>query len=224
MPEGEPAPYVFKDFPHSSHRVLLAWVPERPCRILDVGASEGYLGRALADRGHFVVGLERDPAAAGRAARHYAAFHQGDLESLASLPEAPFDCIVAADVLEHLIDPAAALAKLARWRAPGGSLLLSVPNVAFLLVRLGLLTGRFTYRPRGILDVTHLRFFTRRTLGEMVRGAGLGVRRHAAVPPPLPLLSGRFGRWPLRALLEGGALAARTWPGLFAYQLLVEVA
>jgi hypothetical protein len=99
--------------------------------------------------------------------------------------------------------------------------IVSVPNVAHVWVRLSLLVGRFDHADRGILDRTHLRFFTRRTLLELLRGAGLGVVELAVTPVPLPLVvpSRWHGRWLARihALSAG---AARGWPGGLAYQLI----
>lgn len=214
--------YAFKDFPHSSHRRLLALVGRTPAHVLDVGTAGGYLGRALAAVGHTVVGVEADPAAAAVAAPAYTAMHVVDLAALGQLPEAPFDVIVAGDVLEHVADPAAALRALVAQLAPGGRVVLSVPNVAFVLVRLALLAGRWEYAPRGILDVSHLRFFTRRSLRAAVAGAGLRPLSVAGVPPPLPLVASGFVRWPLRLVHDLAALLARVWPTLFAYQLVVE--
>jgi|YNPBryunderm2012_1023409.scaffolds.fasta_scaffold20302_2 2-polyprenyl-3-methyl-5-hydroxy-6-metoxy-1,4-benzoquinol methylase len=219
---GREGGYAFKDFPHSSHRRLLALVPPAPVKILDVGTAHGYLGAALAAMGHTVVGIEADAEAARAAAAHYAAIYCEDVARHPRLAEVPFDVVVAADVLEHLADPAATLRWLVGLLAPGGRILVSVPNVAFLTVRLGLLVGRFEYQPRGILDRTHLRFFTRRSLFALLRDGGLRPRRVFSVPPPLPLLIPATARWPLRVVLEVAALWARLWPGLFAYQFVVE--
>lgn len=214
--------YTFKDFPHSSHRQVLALLPPGPLNVLDVGTAQGYLGAALALLGHTVVGIEVDGEAARAAAPAYGAMYHADVASRPALAEAPFDVVVVADVLEHLAEPAAALSWLAGLLVPGGRVLISVPNVAFVSVRLGLLAGRFEYRQRGILDGTHLRFFTRRSLVRLIRTAGLRPRRLLGVPPPLPLVLAATARWPGRALLEAAALAARLWPGLCAYQLVAE--
>jgi len=99
--------------------------------------------------------------------------------------------------------------------------IVSVPNVAHLWVRLSLLAGRFHYTDRGILDRTHLRFFTRRTLLELLRAAGLTVVELAVTPVPLPLVVPPrwHGRWlPHVHALSAGA--ARGWPGGLAYQFV----
>ncbi len=214
--------YAHKDFPHSSHRVLADWVGVVPCRVLDLGTASGFMGRLLVGRGHTVVGVESDREAVATARPHYAALHLADIQHLAVLPEAPFDVVIAGDVLEHLTDPEAALDRALAQLAPGGRLLVSVPNVAFLQIRLGLLFGRFEYARRGILDRTHLRFFTSRALLAMLRGSGLTVSRRRGLPPPLPLVLPATAHWPLRLVLEMAALAARAWPALFAFQLVAE--
>jgi 2-polyprenyl-3-methyl-5-hydroxy-6-metoxy-1,4-benzoquinol methylase len=171
--------------------------------------------------GHTVVGIDRDPQAS--TAPWYASFHVVDLARLSDLGEAPFDVIIAGDVLEHLVDPDRALAALGRLLTPDGRLLLSVPNVAFVAIRLLLLSGRFEYAERGIMDASHLRFYTRRSLLQLVRATGLATSRLIGVPPPLPLVSPRFLHWPWRAAYELAAAAARARPTLLAYQFVLEV-
>jgi 2-polyprenyl-3-methyl-5-hydroxy-6-metoxy-1,4-benzoquinol methylase len=223
MASGSSSAYVFKDFAHSSHRLLLQWAGPGQGKVLDAGAAIGYLGAHLAASRRVVVGVDVDPALAREAPRQYAAFHTFDLSNLPVLPEAPFDVVVAGDVLEHVVDPGAALGCLVAQLAPNGKLLLSVPNVAFVLVRLELLFGRFQYRRRGILDGTHLRFFTWHSLRRLLADAGLRVVQMVGVPAPLPLVSSHFGTRPGLWLYDATALAARAWPTLFAYQFVVEV-
>jgi 2-polyprenyl-3-methyl-5-hydroxy-6-metoxy-1,4-benzoquinol methylase len=222
MDLGGIAGYRFKDFDHSSHRVLLRWAGAGPGKVLDAGAGFGFLGRPLAAAGYTVVGLDANPAAARRAPAEYAAFHTLDVSSAPVLPEAPFDVVVAGDVLEHVAQPPVALACLLAQLRPGGRLLISVPNVAFAAVRLELAVGRFQYRPRGILDETHLRFFTRRSFRRLMSDAGLTLVRMMGVPAPLPLLSRRFATLPGRLVFDATALAARLWPTLLAYQFVAE--
>src|SRR5205814_3929808 len=122
--------------------------------------------------------------------------------------EGAFDAIVCADVLEHLRDPRAALAALGRALADDGQVLVSIPNVAHLWMRLSLLAGRFEYAERGILDRTHLRFFTRRTLVTLLTDAGLRATRMTSTPVPLYQMVPT--RWHGRALAAVHALSAHT--------------
>jgi 2-polyprenyl-3-methyl-5-hydroxy-6-metoxy-1,4-benzoquinol methylase len=223
VPVAVSARYAAKDFPHSSHRILAEWVGRDRSRVLDVGAATGHLGALLARWGHTVVGVEADPTAAAIAKPHYAAFHECDFEAMEGLSEAGFDVVIAGDVLEHLRDPAGGLRKMAELLGSGGRILVSVPNVAFIQVRLGLLCGRFEPAVRGILDATHLHFYTLRSFRRLIAEAGLRVTRFRGVPPPLPFLAGGFAQWPGRVFLEGANLAARVWPRLFAYQFIMEV-
>jgi 2-polyprenyl-3-methyl-5-hydroxy-6-metoxy-1,4-benzoquinol methylase len=216
------SPYRLKDDPHSSHSVILSRLGEgRGRKALDVGAADGFLAERLTAQGWSVTALERDPELAARARGRCKEVVVADLESAPPLLHGPFDAIVYGDVLEHLSDPGAVLRTLDQTLAPGGTVIVSVPNVAHLWVRLSLLAGRFDYADRGILDRTHLRFFTRRTLRELLRAAGLTVVELAVTPVPLPLVVPPrwHGRWlPRVHALSAGA--ARGWPGGLAYQFV----
>ena len=96
-------------------------------------------------------------------------------EALGELEDASFDCIVTADILEHLVDPWTVLAQLRRKLAPNGTLLASIPNVANWTVISNLIQGDWRYETEGLLDRTHLRFFTRRSLQELFWTSGLTI-------------------------------------------------
>jgi len=148
----------------------------------------------------------------------------GDLlQSLNALAGDPFDIIVAGDVLEHLPDPGAVLDLLRPLLKPDGRLLVSLPNVANVTVRLSLLFGRFDYTPRGILDDTHVRFFTRRTGRRLLEEHGFAVLDECATAMPVELAWGWAGRPPFRpAIRRAATAAARLLPGLFGYQFVYE--
>jgi 2-polyprenyl-3-methyl-5-hydroxy-6-metoxy-1,4-benzoquinol methylase len=178
---------VDPDAANTSHGLVLELVGGAR-RVLDVGCSTGYLGRVLAERGCVVDGVEIDPEAAQLAREHLHAVIEIDLdnEDLAqSFPGSQYDCIVMADVLEHLANPAAVLESAISLLAPQGEVVISVPNVAHGSVRLALLQGRWDYRDTGLLDRTHRRFFTRESILDLVREAGLAVAelRSTAVDP-----------------------------------------
>ena len=216
------SPYRLKDDPYSSHSVILGRLGEgRGRKALDVGAADGFLAERLTARGWSVTALERDPEAAALARGRCKEVVVADLEAAPPLLDGPFEAIIYGDVLEHLADPHSVLVALNRTLAPGGIVIVSVPNVAHLWVRLSLLMGRFDYADRGILDRTHLRFYTRRTFTALLRGAGLAIAELAVTPVPLPLVVPErwHGAW-LRALHGSSALAARAWPGGLAYQLV----
>jgi SAM-dependent methyltransferase len=221
---GDPggSPYQLKEDPHSSHSVIVALLGEGGGRrLLDAGAADGFLAEVLTERGWIVTAVERDPVQADRARGRCHEVIVGDLVEVAAKLPGPFAAIVYGDVLEHLTDPAAALATVNQHLAPGGRVVVSVPNVAHLYVRLSLLAGRFDYADRGILDRTHLRFFTRRSFLALLAEAGLDVDTLRVTPVPLPLVVPRrlHGRW--LDLAHGlSAWAARRWPRGLAYQFV----
>ena len=146
-------------------------------RVLDLGAADGSVARVLADRGCLVTAVERDAAAVDVMVAHGLPVVHGDLEALAPdhFAEGAFDVVLLLDVLEHLVDPGAVLARTPAWLAPGGRVLLSVPNVAHAAVRLALLQGRFPRTDVGLLDRTHLHFYDVDSLRELVAAAGLEI-------------------------------------------------
>jgi O-antigen biosynthesis protein len=158
----------------TSHGLMLSLVGANK-RVLDVGCSTGYLAKALGELGNVVSGIEYDQASADKARPFLAELVVGDLEApdvFDAFADASFDVVVFGDVLEHLRDPLPVLRRARRLLAPGGSVVISVPNVAHGDVRLSLLAGRFDYRDTGLLDETHVRFFTRTNLDRFLRDAG----------------------------------------------------
>ncbi|MDQ3850918.1 MAG: class I SAM-dependent methyltransferase [Actinomycetota bacterium] len=204
----------FDGRPHGTHAKLLELVPPG-ATVLDAGCSSGYLAEPLAARGCRVTGLEVDPAAARAAERWCERVIVGDVERMdLPLEPATFDAILCGDVVEHLRDPQAALARLRPFLRPGGRLVLSTPNVANWAIRLSLLLGRFEYTDRGLLDRTHTHLFTRRSLLDCVRRAGYCptvVDFTAPLPPAV-----RSDRTEAVAHRIG-----RLRPTLFAYQWVV---
>jgi 2-polyprenyl-3-methyl-5-hydroxy-6-metoxy-1,4-benzoquinol methylase len=144
-------------------------------RVLDVGCATGNLAEVLAGRGCRVTGIEIDPEAARQAEKHCERVIVGDVESLdlgAELDESVFDVIVFGDVLEHLKDPLQTLRRFKPFLQTEGYVIASIPNIAHGSVRLALMQGRFRYRSLGLLDDTHLRFFTRETVEQLFKDAG----------------------------------------------------
>ena len=133
-------------------------------RVLDLGAGPGVLGRYLTEALDCAVdGVEYNPVAVAEAASWYRQLECADLESIALTERFAgqrYDFILCADILEHLRQPGALLAQLPDLLAPNGRVLLSVPNAAYAGLIAELLGGDFRYRPEGLLDETHLRFFT----------------------------------------------------------------
>lgn len=168
---------------------VLALVPETARRILDVGCGSGALGKALKARQEcYVVGIDKELSIVAKAIPPYDEVSALDLDDdhqrgivlsamertgavFSGLVEL-FDCIVCADVLEHLRDPEAVLRQLRDCLTPDGTLVISVPNARHWSVVEGLVNGDFTYTDAGLLDRDHLRMFTRRELQKLLWRAG----------------------------------------------------
>jgi len=156
---------------------LFDQVPVSCQSFLEIGCGEGSLGEQIKSaRGGRVVGIEPDPAAAAIAATRLDHVHVGRIEEVLDHIEETFECIIAGDVLEHLVDPWTTLRELRRNLAPGGVLVASIPNIASLPVIADLLRGRFDYVYGGLLCSGHLRFFTRASIVEMFTIAGWNIR------------------------------------------------
>jgi 2-polyprenyl-3-methyl-5-hydroxy-6-metoxy-1,4-benzoquinol methylase len=180
--------YEFDDINHTVVAIMAQLRRDRPGtpKVLDVGCGRGQLGGAIHDLGYRVTGIERNPEAAARAGGRLDEVVPIDLAdpavAEAALADRRFDVILFADVLEHLPDPLAVLRFYLRFLAPGGRVIISLPNIACWDRRLALMLGRFDYADAGIMDRTHLRFFTFRTAGILVREAGLTVLSTSHAP------------------------------------------
>ncbi len=160
--------------------------------VLDLGCWDGMLAHLVHGRGASrVLGVERDPGAASRARARGIDVVSADLDAPdwpSSIKGERFDRVILADVVEHVRDPLGTLRRIVEHLlAPGGRIVLSVPNVAHASVRLSLLVGDFDRADRGILDRTHLHFFTRRSLHALLGDAGLSIREARDVVLDVPL-------------------------------------
>lgn len=162
--------------PNNCHAYILGLVGWNKS-VLELGAAAGHVTRALAAQGNRVTALEYDPEAAADLKEVADQVVVGDLNDpgvLSSLVS-QFDVVVAGDVLEHLLDPLRVVRQAVQLLTPGGSIVISLPHVGHVDVRLSLLEGRFDYNNVGLLDDTHIRFFTLKTLRQMVERAGLVI-------------------------------------------------
>ena len=216
--------YTFKDFEGSSHRILIDLIRRfspRGGTLLDLGAAGGELGAAV--RGQFdrTIGFEYDAGRIGELRPRFDSVVIADLETVRTLP-ANARAVVLADILEHLRDAATLLRCVHDTLAPEGRAFISVPNIANITVRLGLLFGIFEYHDRGILDFTHLRFFTLRTIRREIEKAGFRIVAIRGSSVPVRLI---IGRWMPEFLLRIGERVltwiTRVWRSLFAYQIIV---
>lgn len=217
----EPALYSEKFSAFSSHQRIVDRVP-RGSRVLDVGCAGGYLARALTAKGCSVVGVDARPDAQAESAceRYYAAnLDGGNWEP----EERNFDRIIFGDVLEHLRDTSI-LPRCRSWLAPGGKIIASTGNIALWFMRLQLMRGQFRYAPKGLLDETHVRLYTRDTFRELIQMAGFAVTDEDYTVIPIEKLAEAVpSLQPVTSLIDSVQhLFARWRPEMFAYQFVVE--
>jgi glycosyltransferase involved in cell wall biosynthesis/ubiquinone/menaquinone biosynthesis C-methylase UbiE len=217
-----PEEYLFKEGDGSSHAVMLEMLDRLPpSRILDLGCSGGLFAERAQAAGHNVTGVDSMEIAGVR--ERTDRFFLADLE--AGIPAevgGGYDVVVAGDVIEHLTRPTETLRQISRVLRPGGQLLLSVPNFGHWYPRARVASGLFGYDRRGILDATHLRFFTRSTLRRTVRAAGFDVIEESATGLPLGAI-GSPGSGPVRVIRWLDAMLVRTRPTLFGYQHVLRL-
>jgi 2-polyprenyl-3-methyl-5-hydroxy-6-metoxy-1,4-benzoquinol methylase len=163
---------------------VIATLPRDVGRVLDVGCGSGGTAPGLRAAGATeIVGIELVPEAAEAARAMLDEVHAAAVEDALDELDGRFDTLMCLDVLEHLVDPAGVVARLRSLAAPGATLQISVPNARhFSLARDLLLRGTFGYADWGHRDRTHLRWFTRRDLIQLVSDAGWCVVR-TSVPP-----------------------------------------
>jgi 2-polyprenyl-3-methyl-5-hydroxy-6-metoxy-1,4-benzoquinol methylase len=157
-----------------NHQAELDLVPAGS-RVLEIGAADGHMTQALSKKGCEVTAVEPDEALAASARQFCRRLVVSDAESPdfeTQLEGELFDVVLLGDVLEHFKKPEEAIRRLRLHLSPGGCLVVCLPNVAHGAVRLALLQGHFDYRPWGLLDRTHLRFFTMTSLSSMFEEAG----------------------------------------------------
>ena len=216
--------YAWKEIPGSSHDLLRRRIRELPpgLRLLDLGAAGGHLGRALRDRCSFLAGVEPDATLPASARAGYDVWQAVDAMDAGGW-DAPFDVVVCGDVLEHLARPEDLLARIHAWLKPGGRLFVSLPNIANVSIRLALLLGHFRYTERGILDRTHLSFYTLASARHLLESSGFAVRSVEPTAMPYELALPRLLRPPWSAPVRAFArLSASVWPTMFGYQFVFE--
>jgi glycosyltransferase involved in cell wall biosynthesis len=220
-PEYEVEPqYTLKKSGLSSHAQLVKLVGPPPRRVLDVGCGQGELAHTLRMRGHHVVGVDIRPPRF-----ELDEFLQADLfQGLNIDPERRFDVVILADVLEHMPDPLQLLEQAASHLAPGGSLLVSLPNTVHWSVRMQMARGKFDYTNKGILDRGHLRLFTYSSALRLFDDAGLRLVSNQTTPVPwenvVPPAIGDFVRDKLE---KSDHFLGQLAPNLFAYQHVFEL-
>jgi 2-polyprenyl-3-methyl-5-hydroxy-6-metoxy-1,4-benzoquinol methylase len=189
--------------------------------ILDVGCGSGYVSSFLEKQGNRCYGLTVSVQEAALAAKSITDARVLNIESAQELPyeKGFFDAVLFLDVLEHLRDPKKTLELVRPYLKPDAEVIASIPNVANFRIRFDLLWGHFEYRDFGILDRTHLHFFTRESARSLLESSGFSIRREAYTN-----WNWGFPRW-MRTLLsfcewEIRTRLTQTWPGFFATQFV----
>lgn len=183
--EDKPASY----FANARNDIVALLETGPQSAVLELGCGAGGTGRAALQAGKAgrYVGIELSPTAAAMASEHLTEVLVGDVETLdLSRLHGAFDALVISEVLEHLTDPWTALRRLGECLKPGGRIYASSPNVAHWKVIRGLISGRFEYDEKGVMDRTHLRWFTPQSYRALLEDAGFEV---LDVRPVTPLRS-----------------------------------
>ncbi|MBU2592177.1 methyltransferase domain-containing protein [Patescibacteria group bacterium] len=191
-------------------------------KILDIGCAEGKLGKYLRrQKGAVVFGVDISSKAIKEAKKSLDGAYRLDIETEA-LPflQKSFDVIICADVLEHLYDPLAVLKKLKIYLKDKGIFVLSIPNIANIKVRWRLLWGKFDYEESGIMDYSHIRFFTKKSALNLMRKAGIKALRIDYSPGfSFFFFQGRVIRFKILKTLH--SLLTKLAPTLFCRQFII---
>lgn len=209
----------------ASHRRMVDWVGVNKY-VLDIGCATGYIDQELNANGCTIVGVEIDPEAAEKARSCCASVLCGDIEGLLREHKITdsFDVILMADVIEHLVDPWTTLKTLKQNLKKNGHLLITIPNVAFFKNRISLLLGHWDYTETGLLDRTHLRFFTFHSFQDLMRESGYSVKKFYINDGRIP-----GGRWIRKLPLIGDLFnrlnnfGVHKYPNLFGFHFLFEL-
>lgn len=214
--------YDLKPSDDSSHGRICTMMSARPpSKVLDLGCSGGRLAQRLRAMGHHVTGV--DIYEIGGVHERTDAFFQADLnQGVPYEVGSGFDVVLGADVLEHLVNPGALITQAREILSPDGVAIFCVPNIAHWYPRTRSALGVFDYDQRGILDSTHLRFFTRRSIRKLIERNGFSVQRIEPVGLPLDAMGVEGNKAQLLRLIDQVCLGV--WPTLFGYQFIVEAA
>ena len=209
---------------------IASFLNEPPGTVLDVGCGAGATGRLIKEKfpGTRVVGIELNPHAAEYARRVIDDVICDSIDNVdlgQRLPGVRVDTVLLLDVLEHLYDPWRALLRVRSWLAIGARVIASVPNIRNLSNLDELAAGRWEYAPNGVLDVTHLRFFTRSTLKRMFEETGFAVIHMEPLTQPTPIERHVLARAPGRLVAHNVTIRYRNFDDLqdlYALQYVVD--
>ncbi len=167
---------TFNSRPYESHLLVLSQIAP-DSRVLDIGCATGYFAKELQKKNCMVWGIEMNPIAANKARKYLEDIFINDVKDIdkLNLKKHFFDYILLLDVIEHISEIDPIIDALKKYLSKNGRLIISTPNIAHISVRLGLFKGQFNYTQTGILDRTHVHFYTRQTLLELLKKHRYGV-------------------------------------------------
>jgi len=218
--------YPLKLYPYSSHSIVIKKLnSKKNQRILDVGCGDGLFANYISDDNH-KVGVDFIPRSEN-IDKSFKEYYRYDLND--GLPEEikqkeKFDYVLLLDIVEHLLDQDKIIDDAASVLKPDGRIILSLPNIANIYVRLNLLIGRFPYADKGILDRTHLHFYTLKIIKELVKKHNLEIEKINVSPiPVIEVLPGFFKNYPGRFLNLVLYVKALIMKRLFGYQFILTL-
>ena len=210
------------DDPCSSHSLILRFLQQQHLEnktILELGVGDASLTKRLHETGAIIDCYEIDAVSAQLARPYCRSVHEANLDDPNSFPtHATYDVVIAADVLEHLKNPEIVLSRLKRLTKRDGILVVSLPNVANIYVRLNVLLGRFPYHSKGILDLTHLHFYTLKTGKTMLRKSGWNIIQSDVSTIPIAIVFPFLHKKPFHLILKMLQWTTRLFSNLFGYQ------
>lgn len=190
-------------------------------KVLEMGVGDASLTKKMVQMGAIIDAIEIDSVACESARPHCRVVYEGALENIERINISDqYDLIVMADVLEHLMNPEYVLSKAKTYLKTGGALIVSLPNVANIYVRLNVLLGRFPYHSKGILDRTHLHFYTLRTAENLLIRTGWVIVGKDVTSIPIGIIFPFLQRGPLRFALHLLYRVTKMWKRLFAYEFI----
>ena len=217
--------YTFKPDKYSSHTKIINYLKslnKNNLKVLDIGCSKGFIARNLQNNDFEFYGIEFNKDDAKEAKKYYKGIKILDLDKKKpNYEKNSFDIIIMADIIEHLKDSLGIVKYFTKFLKKEGIMVLSTANVANIYIRLKLLFGNFDYEERGIMDKTHLRFFTLKTFRKLAKEAGLKIIKEDFTPIPLPLVLGAFEESkPLNLIHKMNYLSMKAVPRLLSFQFI----
>lgn len=218
---NQDAIYTRKKSPYSSHQKIVG-LANGGGKLLEIGAANGFLNQALEEKGFEYLGIDnKDQHSSSLSKDKYLKCELENLDGLDLKRE--YDYVIAADILESIQDTDKFLNSARTLLKENGSLIVSVPNIVLWIYRLSVLIGRFNYSSRGILDRTHIRFFTKFSIIQLLKKNGFAITAVHATSLPFEVVFESSGRSRFIKIVDKVYSAiASNWQKMFAYEFVIE--